>query len=226
MKKGFIFIIVLIILTSCKFDKEEENFKIRVSAISENSSDITFKVYPENAQGNIVSGAVVTVTDSLNIVHLLPFSFSNQVYSETIENTSNSEFTIQVASNCISQRRTIKIPHQTLTQKPSISIFNDSDGNSALSGKELKSNQEIQLAWNNLGENIVYNVSIKSTLKTVFTKSTEVPFIIIPENTLESNKNYTVFIKAQKINGDPFFLKYDYYSVSSITSSGITFFTE
>jgi hypothetical protein len=205
---------------------EDENFKIRASAVSDNTGYITFKVYPENSQGNIVSGAVVTVTDASNVIHLLDFSSSNQFYTKTIEGITNSEYTIQVSSNCITNRHTMIIPHTLLTEKPAVSVLNDSDSNSALSGKELQSNQEIQLAWNNLGVDLVYNVSIKSTLKTVFSKSTQVPFIMIPADSLEKNSNYTLYINAQKIYGDPYFINADYYSVSSITSSGLSFFTK
>ncbi len=225
MKKYILLFIGFIIFTSCQ-NNIEETFKVRVAAVSDNTEYITFNVYPENSQGNIVSGAVVTITDESNAVHLLPFSSGNQVYTETIEGTNSSVYTVQVSSNCISQPRIIKILHTVLTEKPALTVFNDSDGNSALAGNELQSNKEIQLAWKSLGENVVYNVSIKSTLKTVFSKSTEIPLVIIPANTLKENSNYTVYITAQKIYGDPVFLKDDFYSASSITSSGISFFTK
>lgn len=219
-------IIQLFIFSSCNF-LQKEQIRVRACATSKNGSELQFTVYPENSSGNIINGAIIIVRDETNIVTHLTFDNSSQSYIGSVPNNENSEmkFFVEVDSILSNEIITIEIPHLKLTSKPILTDFSDSEGNSVLSAETLNSDKDILIAWESLGENIVYTVSINTSANTIWTKSTNANSVSIPAKTL-NNGIYFLKISAQKIYGDPLFRDTNYYSVSEISGSNFSFSTK
>jgi len=223
IKKEIVLIIFILLITSCKTSIDNSgNVKIRINAKSEYSKDIDFQVFIENEYGNSVNGALVLAQSESGITELFSFDNSSQSYTGSINGIEDDYYNIIVKSNSLLNFYSKKIPHTRLNKKTAVTFFSDSDGNSVLSGNLLKKNLPIQIAWNSLGQNVNYQVLVKNALNTKWTASINNCNIIIPANTLDAG-NYYLYINAQKSYGDLFFETENYYSVSNISSSAITF---
>lgn len=218
-------ILFLSILFFAGCESSIENQNLRASAVSVNGDDIVFRVYPENSSGDIMTGSLVTVTNSENEVLLLEFDNDSQCYISSFDGLESDIYNIKVISAAYKEAACIQIPHLRLTKAPTIVSFSDSMGNSVLSGKSINSQSAVSCAWNSLGNGIVYQVSIKTVLSRIWTGSTSACNIEIPKGTLTAGKTYYLYLTAQKICGDPYF-SLPYYSFSSITSSAVTFYVE
>jgi hypothetical protein len=228
MNKSIVFCLSAVVFVfaavSCSQSVENESLSVRSSLVSDSGGDITACVYPENTEtGNIVTGAVVLITGTNNVVTELSFSNDSQCYTGTIPDARTQDYyTVDVRSALCDEISYI-IPHTRLVDRPAVSLFEDSDGSSVLSGKALSCSLPVQIAWGSYGSGIVYQVVIKSGLKTVVYKSTEEASLLIPSDTFTAGTLYYISIAAQYIRGDPYFKTADYYSVSSIKSAGISF---
>ena len=220
-------IIVLVIICTlflgCK--KDTSVFRVRGCLISADGSDVEMKVVVENESGDCLTGAVVLATDSSNDVTILDYDSDLCCYSATVDGLEENTYTIQVDSVSIGEIITLKIPHTRLLNKPVLVSLTDSKGNSVLSGATLSMDSSFYAAWDSCGENVVYKIAIKSPLETVWSSSSSSTNIEIPPNILKTGIYY-FYITAQKIYGDPYFSSSNYYSVSSIQSSGIQFYAE
>lgn len=227
IKKKFLIaltIITIFLFISCSQNKEQ-NIKARVSFLSSNGSTIFVTVVPENTfSGDVVTGALVLVTDSTNSVTTLDFDYQKQNYSGVLENSLNSDEYKVIIKSQICDDKIINVNHVKLQIKPSLTIFEDSSGNSVLKGKDLDCDLPIQIAWSSLGTNVVYRVEIQNGMNTVFSKSTQATTMVIPENILEEKSSYYLTITAHQSYGDIYFQKDEYYSSSSIKSSGFSFY--
>ena len=213
---------IIFIYISCG-NKNSTN--IRVSIISKDGSDATVKVYPENELGEIINGAVVISKNSSGIMTFLDFSNENQCYKGSLSSNNKDEFEIILKSNAFEEIYTVKIPHEQPDSKPVISNFLDSEGNNVLNGDSLSSEQPIQIAWSLCGDDVCYQIQIKTSLTTVWTCSSYLPTITVPQGVLEAG-TYYVSIIAQKKFGDEYFQTQDYFSASSIQSSTVMFYVE
>ncbi len=203
----------------------DPNRDIEVRAVleSEVSNTGDLYVYVEGADGNELTGAVVLVSDSQNRVKKLSFNPDEYCYNSPIPLASDGTYTIRVDSQAADEAVILEVPHTILNVKPVLTSFQDADGNSVLSGQDLASNSEFQTAWNSTGSGVVYQVSIKTALRTIYSVSTEACNIIIPASTIPAGTNYYFDIVAQKIYGDPFFITDNFYSVSVIRSASVAF---
>ena len=228
MKKNnlFFFMIILILLNSCSFQNGETNLFVRVKVSSEYNKDIDFKVYLENEAGQAVNCAVVTVVSDSGISSILEFNNTFQCYCGSVNGIDKDEYKIIVKSNLMKGYYTMKIPHLRLSEKPYVLIFNDSEGNSVLSGKPVNKNKQVQIAWNEIDdEDVVYQVIVKDSMNVKWQASVKSNNVIIPAGTFESG-TYYLSIKAQKAYGDILFATENYYSVSNCSGSSISFCVE
>lgn len=225
MKKSLYILLIVFLISSCSFFKTDDiNLKIRASFSSEGNGAVTVFVWPENKEGNIVTGAVVTVTDSSNQVWHCEFNNSKQVYSTEIESSSES-FKIRVVSNLLDEPFEKIYPHKIFSEKPVLKSFTDESGNNVLSGKSLSPGEKILIAWNDLGTDIVYQVQVRSAASVKWSSSCSLPSIEVPADVLTEGTYYLQII-AQWISGDAVYEKEDYYSLSAVTSSSLSFFVE
>ena len=186
----------------------------RISIVSQNSDIADVTVELEGNDGNLVSGAVVLVSNSVNGVLKCAYDSSTGAYHGRYPIPADGLFNIYINS-VLSSILTYNIVHQQITTKPVITVFEDSGGASVLLGQRLTSVRDIQLGWVPCGEGIVYQVTVKDALRTLYQASTEGLTHIIPGGTLMATPGgqiYYIQITAQQISGDPFFLRSSYYS--------------
>lgn len=218
--------ILLIPLASCHEEQTEYNLYVRICAESHNGSDISFKVFPENSQGNIINGAVAYVQNADNIITYLTFNNNNQCYDGTAPACSSGEYKVIVHSKAVGEYCEISIINKVINERIVFSAFYDSKGNSVLAGDSIQCNEEVQIAWNSAGDDIVYQVQVTTAAKNIWQASTAAPNIVIPQGVLTDSTIYYFQISAQSITGDPTFLNTNYYSVSSIQSPVMSFYAE
>lgn len=222
IKKIILIVLFLFVIVSCKHNSE--SLVSRVIVKSKNGSDIEFNVYPENSLGLIANGAVTWIVDEENNVFPLDFSNDKQCFTGIINSTSE-KYTVNIKSNLIKNVLSIDVPHTILKEKLIITSFTDSSGNNMLSADSCDYKSQIQLSWNNIGNEIVYGIEISTGANIIYEKSTNELSIIIPNNILQEKCTYYVKITGQKIYGDITFCKNDYYSVSETSSSSVMFYT-
>lgn len=87
MEKKILFLVTVILFTSCNTSLNKIN--VRISATSESNGEISFCVFPENEFGNIINGASISVNDGNNSITFLNFSNESQCYKGIINSISN-----------------------------------------------------------------------------------------------------------------------------------------
>jgi hypothetical protein len=112
-------------------------------------------------------------------------------------------------------------PYSRLSDAPNITVFQDAAGNSVLHGQSIESSQPVQIGWDGSGEGVVYQATIKTALKTVYSVSTNANTLTIPAGTIPSG-SYLLELAAQKIHGDAFFRSASYYSLSFINAAPVS----
>jgi hypothetical protein len=92
-------------------------------------------------------------------------------------------------------------------------------------GQALDCKRDIHIGWNDCGENITYQVVIKSSVKSLFEGSTKGLSLQIPGGTVNATAGqmYYIQITAQSIHGDPFFVSKNYYSASIMAGEVLSF---
>ena len=223
--KNRILYIILILFLLISFSLDKHDIRIRVSAVSGENEYIIFSVYPENEFGQIINGAVVFVKDSSNCITFLSYNSKTCCYEGEIIPYDDS-YIVTVNSNAFSEIKKITIKHSVLKEKPFITFFSDSSGNSVLKGNSLDPTKEIQLCWKDLGENIIYTVSINSSTQIYFQQSLYENNIIIPPGTIPESDKLFIVISAQQLFGDCTFQTCHYYSISSSKISSVMFSTK
>ena len=226
MKSMIVFLVAAATLFASCSSEVQSVYRIRASAESKNGGSIVFKVFPENGDGDCMSGASVLAVNSENMVTVLAFDNGTQCYTGTVDGLESDTYTVKVNSVLFDSIQSLKMPHERLVTKPSVISFSDASGNSVLAGSSLSSVETINCTWNALGGGVVYQVAVKTALSTKWTGSTSAATIDIPADTLASGTSYYLYVTAQKMYGDPYFVDKLYYSNSSITSAGISFYVE
>ena len=210
-------------LFSCS--QNSMGLNVRISAVSDNNGSVGFCVYPETDFGIIANGASVSVVDEYNTVTFLDFSNEYQCFKGSVEATS-SKYKVKVRSSLLNEIAQYDIPNSCISKKISLLKFEDSAGDSVLSGDFIDGNLAILLAWNKIADDLVYTINIKTSVANVFSKSTENTNFIIPNDVLEPNKLYFLTMTAQKIWGDPEFEEKNFYSVSKSSVYSLSFYTK
>ncbi len=226
MKKKIcsIFLLMFVII-SCK-QGNVKKVNARVFIESNKNSESIIKVFLEDIYGNTLTGAKIICVDKNNRASLLDFDALKYYYWAETELPSFGNVKFYIKSNALNKSLLLTIPHEKIISKPKLIVFQDSDAKSVLKGENLSAQKEIQIAWESMGDNCVYTVEIKTSLSTVYSYASTASNIIIPANTLKTNKNYYLVITAQKYSGDPLFERFNYYSFSSTQTGGINFGTQ
>lgn len=197
---------------------------IITSSGTEEAVDI--QVFVEGSDGNELTGALVLVTTNTSSVKRIDFDVESFSYKTQISYPSDGKFTFSISSSLVEEKKEFTLYHKKLSMIPCISKFCDSEANSVLEGNTLLADKEIQLGWNSLGDGVIYVVTIKTALQTVYSVSTKAQQIIIPANTLTADTAYFAQIQAQQIDGDPTFTEVNYYSASVYDNSNLGFSVE
>ena len=198
------------------------NVNIRCSIVPSTSGYIKCSAFIEGPSGDNVSGALINVTDSYKQVSQLLYDTGSSSYSARIEENTDT-YNFEITSVLLHGTKHIHVPYTMILKSPGVTVFQDSNGNSVLSGQNLDRGLPVQIAWSNCGADVSYQLAVKTALRTVYAVTTNAETIIIPENLLPMG-TYTLTISAQKIHGDPLFKTADYYSLSNSTTVGLGFY--
>lgn len=229
MKRIYIVLLFfLMIFSSCSlaYEQKEKGLTARVSVETDKTKKSEIKVYVETLDGQISTGASVVIVDESNQVTHVPFNTQEWCHSTEIVLPDSDFFRICISSVLLENIKEIVIPYSVLEQIPTVIGIQDSDGVSAFLGGNPNNSKDIQVEWISCGDDVVYYVTVKDSLGTVYSVSTEQTHIIIPASTLKSEQNYYVTVQAQKINGDPLFQNVCYYSLATCQSSQVGFLVE
>lgn len=200
------------LFAGCNDGTENTEPQVRASIKFSSTNMVRAAVFVEGPNGNSLTGALVTVKNDRNILTQLPYESSTSSYNGVIEEVIGN-YTVEVKSILSKKVTRLKIPYSLPSGAPNVTVFQDEDGNLALRGQSLSSNRRIQITWFDCGEGVVYQVAIKSALRTVYSVSTEACILSLLPDTLPVGA-YLLEIAAQKIEGDVTFTKKPYYSAS------------
>ncbi len=231
MKKNIRNVLMLLIplvffLVSCSGGYiESSKVSVRVSIKSDIYKDVNFRVYIENGMGQAVNGAVVLAKNRAGVVAFLEFDNSAQCYVGTMNGVDDDVYTLSVKSNAMENIYTMQVPHTRLFDKPKVKSFMDSDGNDVMKGCSLKKSNRIQIVWEPSGKDVSYQVIVKNATSTKWTASVNGCSVTVPANVLDGG-TYYLCINAQKSYGDMYYQSEDFYSVSNISSSSVSFCVE
>jgi len=231
MRYTILFFILLMLFSSCEEPKKEEE-KIetvlifpRISIVSQNTNIADVTVEIEGYDGNLVSGAVVLVSNNSNGILKCNYDFYTGSYFCKYPIPANGIINVSIDSILSSYTLNYTIPHRQIVSKPVINVFEDSDGCSVLMGMPVDFLRTVQIGWTSSGEGIVYQITIRSALQTLYQASTESLTHIIPGGIVDVSPGqiYYIQINAQRIIGDPFFKTSRIYSAAIRTGDTISF---
>ena len=191
---------------------------VRAALKATGNGSIRAQVYVEGPDGNALSGAVVTVKDDNNVLLHLSYDTASCSYTGLLEEyAGDTVYAVEVNSILSKNVIILEIPYTAIANTPNIIVFQDSDGNSVLKGQAVVASQPVIIGWDSSGDDIVYILTIRTTLKSVYTITTNACLITVPEKTIPAGV-YVVEISAQKIHGDVYFRSLPYYSASFINA--------
>ena len=217
MKAKLFAIILCIFLFSCGTEDTKPN--VRVALRSTGTGSVRAAVFVEGADGNSLSGAVVTIRDSRNAIIQLNYDSVACSYNGLVEELpGETKYNIDVTTILSEEKITLTVPYIRLPVAPEVIVFQDMAGNSVLNGHSIHSNQPVQIGWSGSGEGVVYQVTIRTSLKAVYAVSTNSLNVTVPAGSIPAG-SYLLEITAQKIYGDAFFRSTPYYSLSYINAS-------
>ena len=211
--------IITFILFSCATQAEDIKPKVRAAFRATGTGSVRAAVYVEGADGNSLSGAVVTVLDKNNALLPLAYDSASCSYSGLMEELpGDTSYTVEVATVLSKKNILLSVPYSKLSDEPDVIVFQDSAGNSALHGQAIESSLPVQIGWTGSGEGVVYQATIRTALKTVYSVSTNALTATVPAGSIPTGA-YLLEISAQKAQGDAYFKSSRYYSLSYINSS-------
>jgi hypothetical protein len=211
-----VFLFAVILLFGCNNSTQDTPVQPRIRAALKSTGSGTIKatVFVEGPDGNALSGAVVIVKDTRNTLTQLMYESVTCSYNGILEElTGETNYTIEVSSILSSSIINMKIPYSALESTPNVTVFQDSDGNSVLHGQNLLSNRPIQIGWSDCGEDVVYQITIRTALKSVYAVSSNACTVTVPAGSIPAG-SYLLEISAQKIYGDVYYRTAPYYSAS------------
>jgi hypothetical protein len=219
MKNILLIPAICFLFFSCD-NSSQENVQPRVRAVlkSTGSGGVKATVFVEGPDGNSLSGAMVNIKDKRNALLQLGYDSVTCSYTGILEELSGeSSYNVEVATILSSKNIHLTVPYSKLSDAPNITIFQDAAGNSVLHGQSIESNQPVQIGWAGSGEGVVYQVTIRTALKTVYSTSTNANTVTVPAGAIPPGA-YLLELSAQKIHGDAFFISSSYYSLSFINA--------
>jgi len=218
MKKFMIYGFALMLLFGCKNYSEFGDAHVRIAV------ENTAAVFIEARDGNLVTGANVTMHNSTGVSCLLKFSFNEGAYTAPVPPSSDGVYTFTIQSALFSEPYTQNVDHFRLTASPQITLLQDESAHSALAGARLNANEKINVAWSAVEHATVYQVLIGGDALyagTVTGTATTIPAL----NTGVAG-TYTIMVTAQFIGGDPLFESENFYSYSEKAGSSVLMLTQ
>jgi len=211
-------IIVGLILFSCAAP-EDVKPNVRAALRATGTGSIRAMVFVEGADGNSLSGAVVTIRDKRNALLQLNYDSVACSYNGLMEELpGESSYNVEVVTILSKEKITLTVPYSRLLTAPEVIVFQDMAGNSVLLGQSIDSNQPVQIGWSGSGDGVVYQVTIRTALKAVYSVSTNSLNITVPAGSIPSG-SYLLEISAQKMYGDAYFKTSSFFSLSYINAS-------
>ena len=209
-----------LILFSCAAPDIKPN--VRAALRSTGTGSIRATVFVEGADGNSLSGAVVTIRDKRNAILQLNYDSVACSYNGLMEELpGESSYNVEVTTILSKEKIKLTVPYLRLPSAPEVIVFQDMTGNSVLHGQSINSNQPVQIGWSRSGEGVVYQVTIRTALKAVYAISTNSLNITVPAGSIPTG-SYLLEISAQKVYGDAFFRTSSFFSLSYINASLIS----
>jgi hypothetical protein len=225
----------LFVLLSCRGTSEDQTAAAdlsgftrvypRLHVFSQDSAAAQVTVELESYTGELLNGAVVLVHNTVNSVKKLDYDNNSGSFTASYPIPGDGILYISIKSVVLDSILQYTITHKQVPSKPAIAVFEDSAGNSVLSGTLIDSLLDVNIAWAPVDEGLIYKVIIKDAVNTLYEEATEASNIIIPAGTLRAAPGTTYFaqIVAQRLSGDPFFIRENYYSASLLTGDRISF---
>jgi hypothetical protein len=196
--------------------------KVRAALKSSGNGSIKVTVYVEGPDGNALSGSVVTIRDEENFILPLSYVSANCSYNGVMEDRGGyTPYVVEVEGVLFSTPFELTVPYTAFSRKPNVTVFQDAEGNSVLGGQSIVSNRPVQIGWSLCGDGVVYQISFKTSLTTIFSASTGAGAVTIPANILTPGY-YVLEITAQKIHGDLYFKSAPYCAVSVANASMVS----
>ncbi len=226
LKAGCIFF-VLLLFAMCENPAQESSqarSRVRAAFRSGGNNVIKASVFVEGPDGNSLSGAVVTVTDNRNSMQQLNYNSSSCSYDGVLEEvTGDTAYILEVLSILSDDVIRLSIPYSKPENAPNVIVFQDANGNSVLNGQPILKGQAIQIGWANCGEDVVYQLTLRTSLENVYVVSSNACTVTIPAGTIPAGA-YILEITAQKIYGDMYYRSFPYYSASTISAPMLSFY--
>ncbi len=219
--------IVLLVISSCSNSSNIQlTGDVRISLTSPYNDMVEAKVYIEGADGNIVTGAVVSIKTSINTVSFLDYSFQQGCYYNLVDKSSDGLYTVVVKSQLFKSPAVYTIPHTFLedsVNSQSIEMTNQI-GQSYQKYDSFDTSYPIRVTWSSLVDDCTYKVIIRTPVKILYEITTNNKTMELPAYTIPAGSNYVYLqIQQQKSYGDMFFESSDYYSVSMYSTGNISF---
>lgn len=228
MKKGLL-ILLAVVSFSCDLgsnsssETKKDSMDIRFVLETKNMVQTVANIFLEGNDGNLVTGSSVIVRNSENVATLIGFDFTKGCYSGNIPASSDGKYSVEIISKLLDEKKTQTVEHFTLEENPTINQLVDSDSNDATLGGELNLNSDISLTWNSVSNSSIYQIKVLKNGKEVYVSTSKENTVIIAADTLKESGQYSVFISAQYISGDPLFEKENYYSYSEKVGTTLLF---
>jgi len=126
--------VFFILVTSCSNSVEEVAVpKVRAAFRNTGSETVQARVFIEGADGNAVTGAVVTVKDGDNPPVQLDYNQASLSYTGILEEpNSDTVYTAEVSTILSGNIISLKAPYTKVKTAPNVTVFQDSQGNSVL----------------------------------------------------------------------------------------------
>jgi hypothetical protein len=197
--------------------------RIRMFSQDSEVSEITVEL--ESYAGELLNGAVVLAHNTANSVKKLDYDVNSGAFKTTYPIPEDGIVYISIKSVILDSILHYTIAHKQVLAKPAIVVFEDSAGKSVLAGHVIDAMLDLKIGWTTVEEGIIYQVLIKDAVSTLYEEATEASHITIPAGTLRAaaGTTYNVQIVAQRLYGDPFFIRENYYSASLLTGERLNF---
>ena len=154
--KIFLTLITALFLFSCANSADMQP-NVRAALRATGTGSIRATVFVEGADGNSLSGAIVTVKDKRNAIVQLNYDSVVCSYSGLLEELpGETNYIIEIMTILSKENIKLTVPYARLQDAPEVTVFQDMAGNSVLHGQSIDSKQPVQIGWSGSGAGIVY----------------------------------------------------------------------
>lgn len=215
----------VIFFSSCDLKQTDVSTTIVVRSVLESlsSGNLNSKVYLEGSDGQAVNGALVYILTPANEINLLDFDYSIGCYTTTLGASQSGVYSITIESRAY-DTVTQNIEYVSLGSQLNFTAIQDEIGADALKGDNIGLNRKIYISWDDVETASAFSIILTKPDGSSYTVSVTENSTLIDAEEISEEGNYSVYVNAQYISGDPFFEDSDYYAVNELKSS--TFYFE